>query len=145
MAARRNYKNFLDGLFKVMQEGAIMRGAFANGCKLAAICTSMTSINDWCKENAYFWLGPHMINRFFATGVAVTVGTLVSMPFDIVRTRLYTMRPLPNGQLPYKHTFDVFDKMLEYECNVKKHSTVQSFYAGLQAYWIRLFAICMIS
>lgn len=85
--ARRNYKHFLDGLYKVSEEGVLMRGAFANGAKIAAICASMTSIFDWCKENSYYYLGPHWLNRFWATATAVTVGTVVSMPFDMIRLR----------------------------------------------------------
>jgi dicarboxylate transporter 10 len=96
-AARRNYKHVLDGLYKVGEEGALFRGAGANGCKLAAITASMTSLFDLCKENSYYFFGPHWINRFFGTVVAVTVGTLVSLPFDQIRTRLHTMRPLPTG------------------------------------------------
>jgi dicarboxylate transporter 10 len=117
--ARRNYAHFLDGLFKVMEEGALMRGALANGLKLAAICSSMTSLFDWCKENSYYFFGPHWINRLWATAVAVTAGTVVSMPFDMIRTRLHTMRPLPNGKMPYDHTFDCFFKIFRYECNAK--------------------------
>ena len=71
-----------------MEEGALMRGALANGCKLAAICSSMTSVFDLCKENSYFFLGPHYLNRLWATAVAVTCGTLASMPFDMIRVRM---------------------------------------------------------
>lgn len=78
-----------------------MRGAGANACKLAAICASMTSIHDWVKENCYFFLGPHMLNRMTGCLAACVFGTLFSMPFDAVRLRLHTMRPLPNGLLPY--------------------------------------------
>lgn len=144
-AARRNYRHFLDGLYKVMEEGALMRGATANGLKLAAICSSMTSIFDWCKENSYFFFGPHWVNRFWATAVAATVGTVASMPFDMIRTRLHTMRPLPTGQMPYANTFDCLVKICRYECNQKYGSNVQSFYAGLEAYWLRLFLICYLS
>lgn len=95
--ARRNYSHLMDGLYKVGEEGALMRGAVPNGIKLAAICSSMTCIYDWCKENSYFFFGPHWINRLWGTAVAVSLGTAVSLPFDMVRTRLHTMRPLPNG------------------------------------------------
>ena len=57
----------------------------------------MTGIFDLCKENSYYFFGPHWLNRLWATAVASLVGTLVSMPFDMVRVRLHTMRPLPNG------------------------------------------------
>ena len=35
---KRNYKGVLDGLMKAVDEGVLMRGAAANGAKLAAIC-----------------------------------------------------------------------------------------------------------
>lgn len=144
-AARRNYKNFLDGMYKVADEGALLRGAGANACKLAAICASMTSIFDLCKENSYYFFGPHYINRYFGTIIAVTLGTVVSLPFDHVRTRLHTMRPLPNGVMPYKNTFDCLEKMLRYECNAKYSSNFQSVLAGFEAAWLRLFLICLLS
>mmetsp|Transcript_1148 Transcript_1148/g.1156 ORF Transcript_1148/g.1156 Transcript_1148/m.1156 type:complete len:188 (+) Transcript_1148:265-828(+) len=114
--ARRNYANFFDGFYKVMEEGALFRGAVANGAKVAALCSSMTSLFDLCKENSYFFFGPSWVNRFWSTAVAVTVGTLVSMPFDMIKTRLQTMRPLPNGEMPYLHTLDCLNKILRYEC-----------------------------
>ena len=82
----------------------------------------MTSIFDLCKENSYYFFGPHWINRFFGTFIAVTLGTAVSMPFDMVRTRLHTMRALPNGVLPYNNTMDCLTKIIRYECNAKYSS-----------------------
>ena len=72
----------------------------------------MTGIHDLAKENSYYFFGPSLINRLFATTCAVTVGTLVSMPFDMIRLRLHTMRPLPNGEYPYHHTFDALIKVI---------------------------------
>mmetsp|Transcript_24000 Transcript_24000/g.18325 ORF Transcript_24000/g.18325 Transcript_24000/m.18325 type:complete len:314 (-) Transcript_24000:41-982(-) len=145
LVARRNYANFFDGLYKVMEEGALMRGAVANGAKLAALCASMTSIFDLCKENSYYFLGPSWVNRFWSTAIAVTIGTAVSMPFDNIKTRLQIMRPLPNGQMPYTGTLDCLAKIIRYECQLEKSSNVQSIFAGLTPYWIRLFAICYVS
>lgn len=143
--ARRNYRNFLDGLYKVCDEGAAMRGATANGCRIAAICSSMTGIYDLCKENSYFFFGPHWINRLWSTAVACLVGTLASMPFDMIRVRLHTMRPLPNGTYPYNGMLDCFQKIFRYECNSKYFGNFQSFYAGLEAYYLRLFLVCFVS
>ena len=109
--ARRNYRHFLDGLYRTMEEGALMRGSIANGLKLAMICSSMSGIYDLCKENSYYFLGPHWINRLWSTVVACLVGTLASLPFDQVRTRLHTMRPLPNGVYPYNGTLDCLTKV----------------------------------
>lgn len=110
-SARRNYRNFLDGFYRTMEEGALMRGATANGLKLGMLCGTMTGFYDLCKENSYFFFGPHWINRLWSTVVACLVGTLASMPFDMVRTRLHTMRPLPNGVMPYNGTLDCFQKV----------------------------------
>lgn len=62
---------------------------------------TMTGMHDLVKEQLYYFLGPSTINRFCGTAAAVTIGTLFSMPFDMIRTRLHTMRPLPNGVYPY--------------------------------------------
>jgi hypothetical protein len=105
-----------------MEEGALMRGALANGCRVAALCSSMTLIYDWCKENSYFFFGPSMINRLWATAAACTVGTLISMPFDMVRVRQYTMRKLPTGEYPYTHIWDVITKITKFECDPHKSS-----------------------
>ena len=110
-AARRNYKHFLDGLYKVAEEGALFRGGLANGLKIGALCGSMTSIYDWVKENVYYVLGPHGLGRFLGTATAVTFGTVASMPFDMIRVRLQTMRPLPNGMYPYTGFLDCFAKV----------------------------------
>lgn len=142
---KRNYKSVLDGMMKAVDEGVLMRGALANGAKLAAICASMTNAYDWCKENSYFMLGPSWINRFWSTTVAAGLGTAASMPFDAIRMRMHTMRPLPDGRLPYTSSWDCALKMMHFEGNAKHSSNVNCFFAGGQAYAVRLWAICFTS
>lgn len=142
---RRNYKNMADGLMRSLDEGTLLRGSVANGCKMAAICASMTNTFDWCKENSYYFWGPSWMNRFFATTVATSVGVAVSMPFDAIRTRMHTMRPLPDGRLPYSSSWDCFNKMFTYEANFNHHNNLGCFFAGGQAYGVRLFGICFLS
>ena len=142
---RRNYRGVIDGLMRATDEGVLMRGAMANGLRIAAICASMTNVYDWCKENSYFFLGPSWINRTWATGVAVACGTAASMPFDAIRVRMQTMRPLPDGTLPYKSSYDCAVKMMHYEGSQKYHSNWGCFFSGGQAYAIRLYAICFLS
>ena len=52
-AARRNYRQFLDGFYRIMEEGALLRGAPANALKLAMLCSSMTGVYDYVKESSY--------------------------------------------------------------------------------------------
>lgn len=143
---KRNYRNMLHGLGKAVDEGVLMRGALANGLKIGALLGSMTHANDWMKENAYFNLGPSWINRLLGTGAAVACGVAASMPFDTIRVRLHTMRPLPNGMLPYWSTWDCFKKICYYECNTTHSANASgSFYGGGYAYSVRLFLICYLS
>jgi hypothetical protein len=127
---KRNYKNIVDGLMKATDEGVLLRGGVANGLKMAMLCASMTNAYDWCKENSYYFLGPSWMNRFWATAVAAGFGTAMAMPFDAVRQRLHTMRPLPDGRMPYQDTFDCMTKMWRYEGSQKHSSNLNCFYAG---------------
>ena len=135
---RRNYKSF--------DEGVLMRGSLANGMRIAMLCSSMTNVFDWCKENSYFFLGPSWMNRLWATAAATACGVATSMPFDAVRVRMHTMRPLPNGHMPYHSSWDCFKKMWYFEGSSHHQSNPGGvFFAGGQAYSVRLFMICYLS
>ena len=58
---------------------------------------------------------------------------------------MHTMRPLPNGKLPYENSVDCFFKMWTYEGNMKYHGNLGCFFSGGQAYAVRLFTICYVS
>jgi solute carrier family 25 oxoglutarate transporter 11 len=105
---RRNYKSFIDGLIKVSEEGALFRGALANGLKIAGLVSAASGSYDWVKENTFYFFGPITAVRLLATTAGVATAVALSMPFDAIRTRLHTMRPLPNGQMPYEGTLDCF-------------------------------------
>jgi len=142
-AYKRNYRGIIDGLVKVADEGVLFRGALANGLRIGMLASTMTGTYDWCKENSYFFLGPSWINRLWATAAATIVGCAASLPFDAVRTRMHTMRPLPNGRMPYSHSLDCFAKMMKYEAsNTYCSNFGGAFYAGMQAYMFRMFALC---
>jgi dTDP-D-glucose 4,6-dehydratase len=72
----------------------------------------MQDVYDWIKENSWYWFGPISMNRILGTTVGVAVAGTLSMPFDTVRTRMHTMRPLPNGRMPYDNSVDCFRKIL---------------------------------
>ena len=142
---RRNYKSFADGLVKVAEEGALFRGALANGLKIGGILTCATGIHDWLKENTYYFFGPVVATRLIGTAGGVSAAMLLSMPFDTIKTRLHTMRPLPNGVYPYNGTLDCFAKIRKYECAAEKQANYGAFYTGGQAYFARLFVIALAS
>lgn len=114
-AQRRNYSSFIDGACKVASEGALFRGAMANGLKMGGLVCLASGIMDFMKENTYYFFGPMFLTRLVAITAGVTTAMVLSMPFDAIRTRLHTMRPLPNGELPYSGTMDCLTKMIKYE------------------------------
>lgn len=143
---RRNYKNFADGIIKVAQEGALFRGALANGMRIGGLGAVSSACYDWMKENQYFFFGNASFVRIVSTAAGVGAAMLLSLPFDAVRTRLHTMRPLPNGAYPYTGTIDCIAKMLKFECSKRKLSNIPAaFMSGGQAYGLRLFAIAYLS
>jgi hypothetical protein len=141
---KRNYKSFVDGLIRVTEEKALMRGALANGLKLAGIVSVASATLDWMKENMFFFFGPIFLNKLVSITAGVATATAISMPFDTIRNRLHTMRPLPNGQMPYENTLDCFHKIIKYECSFDKASNFGAFYTGGQAYFGRMWLIAML-
>lgn len=74
-----------------------MRGAVFNGLRHGAVLASVTPLYDWMKEQFWYIYGPTELFRIVACLGAAVVATAVSHPFDSIRTRMHTMRPLPNG------------------------------------------------
>lgn len=142
---RRNYKSFTDGIIKVAEEGALFRGALANGLKISGILMCAAGINDWLKENTYYIFGPIPLTRIVGTTGGVAAAGVLSMPFDTIKTRMHTMRPLPNGMYPYTNSVDCCAKILKFECSRAKQGNLCSFYTGGQAYFTRLWVIAMAS
>lgn len=142
---RRNYKSFAEGIVKVAQEGALFRGALANGLRLAGMASAGAGTYDWMKENMFYFFGPVAMNRWVGTACGVAAAMVVSMPFDTVKTRLHTMRPLPNGAYPYSGTIDCMMKIIQYECSMKKQANYGAFLTGGQAYFVRYYAIALLS
>jgi hypothetical protein len=150
---KRNYRNFFDGFVKTAQEGALFRGAIANGLKVAMIATPMTCLFDYLKESSYWFLGPSIYNRIWPTLLVAYVATVASLPFDTIKTRLHTMKALPNGEMPYEGIFDCYYKVIRklifqihrYEANQNKNANVSAFYAGAQSSFFRLVGICLVS
>lgn len=78
------------------------------------------------------------------TGGVAVAGAL-SLPFDTIKTRMHTMRPLPNGAYPYENSIDCMAKIVKFECSRAKQSNFCAFYTGGQAYFARLWVIAMAS
>jgi len=103
-----------------------------------------SGILDWVKENTYYFFGPMIITRLAGIAAGCATAMALSMPFDAIRTRLHTMRPLPNGNYPYTGTIDCMSKMIKFEMSWDKQSNYGAFFTGGQPYFLRLFLITFV-
>jgi hypothetical protein len=142
---RYNYKNFIDGLIRTSQEGALFRGAVFNGLRHGTVLAVVTPVYDWLKEQFWYIYGPTELFRITACLLASVLATLLSHPFDSMRVRLHTMRPLPNGKMPYVHSLDALIKFYHYESQIRFNSNGGGLYAGCYAACIRTFGIAYLS
>ena len=108
---KRNYSNFFDGLLKVNHEKVLFRGAAATGCAFGMLNASMSSFYDYAKEFLYYFFGPPSWLRPLCLLPTAALGAACYLPFDNIKVRLHNMRPLPNGELPYRGLIDAFIKV----------------------------------
>lgn len=136
---RRNYQNIIDGLIKVSQENAFMRGGLANAISYGIFFGSISSLYDFLKEYYYFFFGPTHWLRPSCLFAATFVGSYLSLPFDNIKTRLHVMTPLPDGRLPYNGVLDAFSKIFNFECNYWKYSNFHAFHTGFVPYFAKMY------
>ena len=108
---KRNYSSFIDGLIKANHEKVLFRGVGASALALGGLGGSMSNVYDFLKEFNYFIFGPVVWLRPVCLIPTALAGAIFYLPFDNIRTRLHTMKSLPNGELPYQGTFDAMEKV----------------------------------
>nr|QGJ83659.1 oxoglutarate/malate carrier protein [Opalina sp. OP10] len=128
---RRNYKNALQALFRITKEegilawfkglnSTILRCVVQNAFQLGSYSQiKMVLLESGMKDDLFIVPG---ISSFGAGFIA----SFMSLPFDIVKTRLQTMKP---GQ--YKNTIDCASKLLSKE-------GIRGFWKGFVPYYLRV-------
>ena len=79
------------------------------------------------KENAYYFLGHIQVVIFEATTAGVAAEFTLSILFDTIKTRFYTMWRLSNGFLPFKGIRDYLIKIVKNKCDKNKKHTMVPF------------------
>lgn len=131
---RRNYANSAEAWGALQNEGqrAILKGSVANVFRAIALNVSQTGPYDMLREKLWITFGDadtfnHNLALLFSSGVS----TLVTQPFDIVRTRLYLQFPEPaKNRFNYVNYRDCFLKIFQNE-------GVFSYYSGFYTYWFK--------
>lgn len=135
--SKRNYKNIIDSIIQVNNEGVFKRGALANGISLGLLWGVATPLYDFLKEYYYYFFGPMYSLRPAVLIPSVFVASYVSIPFDNIKTRLHTMTKLPDGRLPYNGLVDCMKKIFAYECGLINYSSFHAFHNGFVPFFLK--------
>jgi solute carrier family 25 (mitochondrial oxoglutarate transporter), member 11 len=120
-AQRRNYSGIINAASRIVKEEGVLalwRGATPVVIRAVVLNSALLAVAEQCKENfaSYFQGGmTDWRNIIISNTIGGTVAAVVSLPFDMAKTRMQQMRPLPDGTLPYKNMFDCIGKIAKKE------------------------------
>ncbi|CAI4232943.1 unnamed protein product [Auanema sp. JU1783] len=132
---RRNYKNVFDALARVVKEEGVlslwrgctptvMRAMVVNAAQLATYSQTKQGLLDYkLVEDGVFC-------HFLSSMVSGLATTIASMPVDIAKTRIQSMKII-DGKPEYKNAFDVWGRVI-------KHEGVLALWKGFTPYYLRI-------
>jgi solute carrier family 25 oxoglutarate transporter 11 len=133
---RRGYTNVFNALYRVCKEEGVLsmwrgvtptvvRGAVLNAAQLGGYSSFKSAVlkSGYFNDNIYAHAAASM-----ASGLLCSI---LSLPVDITKTRLQTMKPDINGKFPYKGGLDCLVKVIKYE-------GVHALWKGFTPYYLRL-------
>jgi len=137
LAERRNYKHVFDAFGRIIKEEGVTacwNGATPTIARAIAMNVAMLVTYDECKERLTAVLGkdanPRMI-QFGSSMMSAVVTSVVSLPFDNMKTKLQKMKRGPDGKFPYNGLLDCARKTVANE-------GMTGPWAGLPTYYFRV-------
>uniref|UniRef100_A0A0N4ZF48 Mitochondrial 2-oxoglutarate/malate carrier protein n=1 Tax=Parastrongyloides trichosuri TaxID=131310 RepID=A0A0N4ZF48_PARTI len=132
---RRNYKNVFDAIFRIIKDEGVLtlwrgstptviRAMVVNAAQLA----TYTQAKQWIISK--FNIKDGIFCHFLSSMISGLATTIVSMPIDIVKTRIQNMKTI-NGVPEYKGMGDVFYSVIKKEGFFK-------LWKGFTPYYMRL-------
>ncbi|TPX38374.1 hypothetical protein SmJEL517_g00193 [Synchytrium microbalum] len=114
-AERRNYKNAIDGLFRIAKDEGplgLFRGIGPNVTRGVLMTASQVATYDAIKQGllATPYFKENIVTHFTASTLAGLIATTVTSPIDVIKTRVMSGKP---GL--YKSTADAFVKIVKNE------------------------------
>jgi len=143
-AERRNYKNVLDALARIGKEEGIRglwTGAVPTVCRAMAVNSSQLVSYNEAKEELLKYTGEKketMTIRLTASAISGVSVSIISLPFDNIKTKFMKMRKNKDGVLPYSGFLDCFAKSI-------KNEGISGLWAGLPTYYMRIAPHAMIT
>lgn len=139
-AERRNYASVIDALIQVKRsEGlsALYTGLAPNILRGMAMNVGGLSCYDQAKALTMGLFGdtdPNKVSiatQLTSATIAGFAASFLSLPCDLIKSRLQDMKPLPDGTMPYRGIADCASKVLRTEGAL-------AFWTGFGPYWTRL-------
>ncbi|CAD8135842.1 unnamed protein product [Paramecium pentaurelia] len=137
IAERRNYKNAFDALYRIIKEEGVptlWRGSTPTVLRAIAITvgqlTTYDEIKQWCMK-IFLRKKETMSDRIMASVGAGVVTSVLSLPFDNMKTKLQKMKLQTNGKYPYSGVADCFLKTIQRE-------KITGLWVGLPVYFARV-------
>jgi len=134
-AERRGYKNAIDALVRIWrEEGVLTMWRGVKPTVVRAMILNMAQLAGYSQakqmllKSGYF--GDNMTAHFVASLISGFFSTLVSIPVDITKTRLQTMK-MVDGKYPYTGTIDCGLKVI-------KNEGILALWKGFTPYFLRL-------
>lgn len=141
---RRNYKNVVDALSRIAREEGIKglwTGAVPTIFRAMSLNSSQLVSYNEAKERLMHVMGEKketMTIRLTASAISGISVSIISLPFDNVKTKFMRMKKNKDGVLPYSGFFDCFSKSI-------KNEGVLGLWAGLPTYYMRIAPHAMIT
>jgi len=136
---RRNYKNVFDALARIYQtEGMknLYAGLAPNILRGMAMNVGMLACNDQAKELVSKYITednpnkPKFSTQVLSAAIAGFSAAFLSLPFDMLKSRLQDMKPTKTGKMPYSGLTDC-------AIQIFKREGVTAFWTGFGAYYGR--------
>lgn len=131
---RRNYKNVMDALTRIVKEegaGGLFTGAGPTVVRAMALNMGMLASNDQAKEFLREQGFSEKGSVLGGASIAGFIASACSLPFDFVKTRIQKMEKGPDGKYPYKGPVDCALQTLKNEGPLR-------FYTGFPTYCVRI-------
>ena len=134
MEQRRNYKGVGDAIRSIVRnEGlfGLWKGSLPTVTRAMSLNMGMLATFDQAKEYFAGKMGEGWKATLTASALSGLGASVMSLPFDFVKTRIQKQRPDANGVLPYKNSLDCAMKVVAREGPL-------AFYSGFPTYYARI-------
>jgi len=113
-ADRRNYKNVVDALVRIVKEEgftSMWKGCTPTVVRAMSLNMGMLASYDQAKEELTKVWGASNLTNITASMIAGFLASAFSLPFDFVKTKVQQQKAV-NGVLPYKNMLDCARKVI---------------------------------